>query len=67
MSKIAALSAAIVVLAIAVLLMAFASRIGDVLGRTGMNAITRLLGMILMALSTQYILDGVRGGLLQAG
>jgi len=67
MSKIAALSAAIVVLAIAVLLMAFASRIGDVLGRTGMNAITRLLGMILMALSTQYILGGVRGGLLQAG
>lgn len=64
MSKIAAFAAAIVVLAIAVLMMAFASRIGDALGRTGMNAITRLLGMILMALSTQYIFDGVRQGIL---
>ncbi|MBI1391641.1 MAG: NAAT family transporter [Alphaproteobacteria bacterium] len=65
-AKIAAFAAAIVVLAIAVLMMAFASRIGDVLGRTGMNAITRLLGMILMALSTQYIFDGVRQGVLNA-
>lgn len=60
----AAMSAAIVVLAIAVLMMSFASRIGDVLGRTGMNAITRLLGMLLMALSAQYVFDGVRNGIL---
>ncbi|MEM9262458.1 MAG: MarC family protein, partial [Pseudomonadota bacterium] len=56
--------AALAVLVIAVFMMAFASRIGDALGRTGMNAVTRLLGMILMALSTQYIFDGVRGGVL---
>jgi multiple antibiotic resistance protein len=60
----AALIAAYIVLAISVLIMAFASRIGDALGRTGMNVITRLLGMILMALATQYIFDGVRGGIL---
>lgn len=60
----AALVAAYIVLAIAVLLMAFAGRIGDALGRTGMNVITRLLGMLLMALATQYIFDGVRVGIL---
>ena len=62
--KSAALSAVVIVLAIGVLMMAFASRIGDALGRTGMNAITRLLGMLLMALSAQYIFDGVRVGIL---
>lgn len=61
----AAMVAVVIVLAIGVLMMAFASRIGDVLGRTGMNAITRLLGMLLMALSTQYVFDGIRVGILE--
>lgn len=64
----AAITAVMIVLAIGVLMMAFASRIGDALGRTGMNAITRILGMLLMALSTQYVFDGIRVGILeQAG
>ncbi|PQA88471.1 MarC family protein [Hyphococcus luteus] len=63
--KLAALVAMILVLIIAVVTMGFASRIGDVLGRTGMNAITRILGMLLMALSTQYVFDGVRVGILE--
>lgn len=62
--KSAALAAMVVVLAIGVLMMAFASRIGDALGRTGMNAITRILGMLLMAMATQYVFDGVRAGIL---
>lgn len=62
--KSAALLAVAFVLAIAVGVMTFASRIGEALGRTGMNAITRLLGMLLMALSAQYVFDGVRGGVL---
>ncbi|MEE2690588.1 MAG: MarC family protein [Pseudomonadota bacterium] len=61
----AAMLAMVCVLMIAVLVMAFASRIGDALGRTGMNAITRILGMLLMALSTQYVFDGVRVGILE--
>lgn len=61
----AAMVAVVIVLGIAVLMMAFASRIGDALGRTGMNAITRLLGMLLMALSTQYVFDGIRVGILE--
>jgi len=60
-----AFAAAVLVLAIGVLLMSFASRIGDALGRTGMNAITRILGMLLMALSAQYVFDGVRVGILE--
>jgi len=63
--KTATIAAMLVVLAIGVLMMAFASRIGDALGRTGMNAITRILGMLLMALSTQYVFDGVRVGILE--
>lgn len=61
----AALTATAIVLAIAVVMMSFASRIGDALGRTGMNAITRILGMLLMALSTQFVFDGVRVGILE--
>lgn len=65
LDKTATVAAMIIVLSIAVLMMAFASRIGDALGRTGMNAITRILGMLLMALSTQYVFDGVRVGILE--
>lgn len=63
--KSAALSAVALVLLIAILMMSFASRIGDILGRTGMNAITRILGMLLMAMSTQYVFDGIRVGILE--
>jgi multiple antibiotic resistance protein len=61
----AALTATYVVLLSGVIIMAFASKIADALGRTGMNVISRLLGMLLMALSTQYIFDGVRVGILE--
>jgi multiple antibiotic resistance protein len=61
----AALAATYVVLLSGVLIMAFAGKISDALGRTGMNVISRLLGMLLMALSTQYVFDGVRVGILE--
>lgn len=61
----AALAATYAVLLSGVVIMAFAGSIADALGRTGMNVISRLLGMLLMALSTQYIFDGIRVGILE--
>ena len=60
----AAFAATYAVLITGLIIMAFASPIANALGRTGMNVISRLLGMLLMALSTQYIFDGVRNGIL---
>jgi len=47
------------VLAIAYLLFNAAGLIERALGRTGVNVVTRLLGMLLAALSVQFILDGL--------
>lgn len=61
----AALLAVYVTLIVGFLIMCFAGQIGNALGRTGMNMVSRLLGMLLMALATQYIFDGIRGGMLE--
>ncbi|ALP51947.1 MarC family transcriptional regulator [Candidatus Tenderia electrophaga] len=41
-----------------------AANIAHRLGETGANVVTRLLGLILAALAVQYILDGIKQGLL---
>lgn len=38
-----------------------ASAIERLLGKTGITVVTRLLGMLLAALSVQFVLDGLRG------
>ncbi len=53
----------VAVLAITVIALALASRLMRMLGETGANVISRLLGLILAALAVQYVLDGIRGGL----
>jgi multiple antibiotic resistance protein len=48
------------VVALAFLLFLAAPLIERALGRVGVNVVTRLLGMLLAALSVQFVLDGLR-------
>lgn len=58
------IAAMLATLIIGVVIMFSAGAISKALGRTGQNLISRLLGMLLMALSTQYVFDGVVEGVL---
>ncbi|WP_045389462.1 MarC family protein [Falsirhodobacter sp. alg1] len=49
------------VLGIAAILFAMAGGLARLLGRTGTMVLTRLFGMLLAALSIQFIIDGLRG------
>lgn len=61
----AIIAAMLLTLLIGIGIMMSASKIAGALGRTGMNTISRLLGMLLMALAVQYVFDGVRVGILE--
>ena len=50
---------ALAVLAVGLLLFLTAGLLERALGRTGINVVTRLLGMLLAALSVQFVLDGL--------
>ena len=52
-----------VVLGITLLLLWWADRVMALLGETGTNVISRLLGLVLAALAVQYVMDGIRTGL----
>lgn len=52
--------AVIIIYCLALLLLRSASRIKDIIGRTGDNILRRLFGVILAALSVQFIADGIR-------
>jgi multiple antibiotic resistance protein len=51
----------IVVIILVYLMFLTASLFERALGKTGINVITRLLGMLLAALAVQFVLDGLRG------
>ncbi len=55
------LSVMVAVLVIVFVLFLSASLIERALGKTGIVVVTRLLGMLLAALSVQFVLDGIRG------
>ncbi|MFD2857013.1 MarC family protein [Seohaeicola zhoushanensis] len=50
----------VAVMAVAMLFLELSSLIEHALGKTGINVVTRLLGMLLAALSVQFVLDGLR-------
>lgn len=61
MSTQIALLSAIVVLALIVwLTLRFADSVARMLGKTGLNLITRIMGLILAATAAQFIVDGVQ-------
>ena len=53
--------AMLAVLGIAAALFALADPIARLLGRTGTMVLTRLFGMLLAALSIQFVIDGLKG------
>lgn len=54
-------SAVFCVLIVALVLFFSSGMLEKILGKTGINVITRLLGMLLAALSVQFVVDGLRG------
>jgi multiple antibiotic resistance protein len=55
------LAAAAVVLFVAYLSLRGSTRLAGLLGQTGINVVTRVLGLILAALAVQYVVDGLIG------
>lgn len=54
----------LLVMVLMLLSLLFAANLSHRLGETGANVISRLMGLILAALAMQYILDGIRAGLM---
>ena len=54
------IAAVIVMYICAYVALSLSSRIKEVIGRTGDNILRRLFGVILAALSVQFVADGVR-------
>ncbi len=59
-SKLLMLAMALAVVLLLFVLFLTAGFVERVLGRTGINVVTRLFGMLLAALAVQFILDGLR-------
>ncbi len=56
----AAVAVMLAVMAVVLLFFLSGGLIARILGKTGLNVLTRLLGMLLAALSVQFILDGLK-------
>lgn len=57
-----ALAVVVAVLALTLLALLFAPRLLRLIGETGANVVSRVLGIVLAALAAQYVLDGLQAG-----
>ena len=49
----------VIVAAVSWLVLHYSTRIVDALGRTGVNALTRLMGLVLVCIGVQFVVTGV--------
>ena len=60
-STLVILSAMVSVIFLTFIFFSLGGAIERLLGKTGINVITRLMGMLLAALSVQFVVDGLNG------
>jgi multiple antibiotic resistance protein len=58
--RIALYTSIVLVTGIAFLTMLFAGRVVRVLGKTGINVVSRIMGLLLAATAAQFVIDGCR-------
>jgi multiple antibiotic resistance protein len=63
--KIALYASILLVSAITLVAMLFGSRLVRLLGKTGINVITRIMGLILAATAAQFVIDGWREAMMR--
>ncbi len=63
-AKVVVLGGSLITMIIAFLLLSFAENVQHVFGKTGMNILERVMGLILCVMAAQFVIDGVRGAFL---
>lgn len=59
--RLAVLGVLLSVLGMALMALLFAEQVRRLLGETGTNVVSRVLGLVLAALAVQYVIDGLKG------
>jgi multiple antibiotic resistance protein len=62
-SKVVVLGGSLLTMIIAFLLLSFAENVQRIFGRTGMNILERVMGLILCVMAAQFVIDGVKQAL----